>query len=85
MMMGYTRPTYLILFGVLDVHIVVDLYGRHVGRVDNVGDGLLLSHNVVVVAAIGGQEDRLALSIVPGDVAHDTTEAGGRERVHITD
>lgn len=69
------------LGGILDVNIAVELNGSLSGGVEDVGDGLLLAHDTVVVTAVGAQEDRPGLLVVAGDVADSFAKTRSREAV----
>ena len=69
----------LVFLGVAEVRVVVEVDGRRGGRVEDVGHGLLVAHDEVVVAAVCGQEHALAVGVVACDVADCAAEARGGE------
>lgn len=59
---------HLVVFGIGDVSFVVHVDGVALGAVDDVGDGLSLHHQPVVVAIVVGNEHALAVLVVRADV-----------------
>lgn len=73
------RKTDLLPPSLLDIDIVVEINRGLLSGVEQVGDGLVLDHEAVVVAVVGVQEDGFASVVEAGDVPDDLAEAGGGE------
>ena len=67
---------YLCSAGVLDIHVVVEIYGQTGLVEDDVADGTAVGHHGVVVAIVGPEEYTQTSLIMGGDVALNVAQAG---------
>ena len=70
---------YLVLTRVLDVDLVLQVYGIARRTVDDVGDAFATDHYSMVVAIVGCYEDSFAFRVVRGDEALAVAQVVGRE------
>jgi len=74
-----SQSAYFFLLCVLQVFVTVHVHRCLLRRVEDVAQCLLVSNEAVMVAAVGGQENRLSLFIMTGDVPHRSAKSRCRE------